>query len=635
MKTYEMPGKTSDTLIIVPPFIDMGMPALAPQLLQAMAKEEHMPVQILYANFSFAYETGLGVYDYLANDYLYFSGERIFFTGAFDGCQDGIDLNKISDEYGIPDHMLNIKNERIRRLWHKTIYTNQHEQTDLNEISNKALGWSVRIAKSIVENEYKVVGFSTTLGSVNACLCIANQVKKLNPEIITVIGGSSCDGIMAKGMLSIGHAIDFIFQGESDITFPRFLKNAHNGLFPDDKLIKEQKVMNMNILKVPYYGEYFDQLNYFNSKSTDQVKNIGVKYEASRGCWWNACKFCGLNGEKKHRFKDPDLVMKDIDVLLKRNDARAIALADTIFPRSYYSDLLPKLSGKYEKLKLFLEIKGNVSLEQIIKLRQAGVVQVQPGIESLSDDLLKLMNKGITVKEIIQLLRYSRATDLYVVWNLLFGFPNDKINSYEEMNSLIPLLYHLPPPTNRISSLRISRFSPYFDQPEKYGIHNLKPAEIYKSYLPKETDFNNYSFFYTGEFESESLDNLNIMRQLSDKIRRWNSLWNSPGFQLPSLYIEKISDNIFTLSDSRNIDNPKDETKVTYELAKMLLTVSRYKDTKAYEWALQNNLGIVRDEWFIPLATAEPALILEMEKGSENDSQVVLSEQYDDNGQGR
>jgi ribosomal peptide maturation radical SAM protein 1 len=437
-------------------------------------------------------------------------------------------------------------------------------------------------------------------------------VKRLNPEIITIIGGSDCEGEMAEGMLSVGNAIDYIFQGESDITFTRFIKDFNNGILPDEKLIKEQKVMDMNTLNAPDYKAYFQQLAYFNSINDDQVKNYGIKYETSRGCWWNRCKFCGLNGEKEHRYKVPEMVIKDIGQLLKQNNTNTIFLSDTILPKNYYSTLLPDLAGKFDKLKLFLEIKGNVNLEQVIKLKQAGVVQVQPGIESLSDDLLKLMNKGISVKEIIELLRYSRATGLSLSWNMLFGFPNDKIEYYKEISALIPLLVHLPAPTNRIASLKLSRFSPYFIHPEKYGIKNLRPAQIYYSFLPKETDFKKLSFFHTGDFESESLANFDLMDELLGKIRMWSSLWNRLDFKLPTLKIEKVTRNKFHLTDARNIDHPKKKEQIDHDMAKMLLVASKYENTIEQEWALENGLGIVRKNWFIPLATAEPTLLFEM-----------------------
>jgi hypothetical protein len=104
------------------------------------------------------------------------------------------------------------------------------------------------------------------------------------------------------------------------------------------------------------------------------------------------------------------------------------------------------------------------------------------------------------------------------------------------------------------------------------------------------------------------------MNELLSKIKKWSALWNRLDFQLPTLKIEQLSEDKYTLLDARNIDQPKDEIEIDHERAKMLLVASIYKNTKAHKWALDNSLGIVRNEWFIPLATAEPDLILAMEK---------------------
>ena len=43
-----------------------------------------------------------------------------------------------------------------------------------------------------------------------------------------------------------------------------------------------------------------------------------------------------------------------------------------------------------------LEVKANFWYDQLLALRDAGVDAIQPGIESLNDDVLLLMRKGCT-----------------------------------------------------------------------------------------------------------------------------------------------------------------------------------------------------------------------------------------------
>ena len=56
-------------------------------------------------------------------------------------------------------------------------------------------------------------------------------------------------------------------------------------------------------------------------------------------------------------------------------------------------------------------------------LHLAGVHRIQPGIESLSNNVLKLMRKGTTGIRNIQLLKWCKQYKIAVDWNILYGFP--------------------------------------------------------------------------------------------------------------------------------------------------------------------------------------------------------------------
>ncbi len=69
---------------------------------------------------------------------------------------------------------------------------------------------------------------------------------------------------------------------------------------------------------------------------------------------------------------------------------------DNILPHEYFKTLLPELKRRQLGVTLFYEIKANLKREQVELLRDAGVAALQPGIESLSTPVLRLMRKGTT-----------------------------------------------------------------------------------------------------------------------------------------------------------------------------------------------------------------------------------------------
>src|SRR6185369_5992400 len=97
---------------------------------------------------------------------------------------------------------------------------------------------------------------------------------------------------------------------------------------------------------------------------------------------------------------------------------------------SYFNDFLPALAEKKLGITLFYETKANLKREQVRLLRNAGVTVIQPGIESLSDAVLKLMRKGVSALQNIQLLKWAMEMGVEPRWNILWGFPREPAEAY-------------------------------------------------------------------------------------------------------------------------------------------------------------------------------------------------------------
>jgi hypothetical protein len=116
-------------------------------------------------------------------------------------------------------------------------------------------------------------------------------------------------------------------------------------------------------------------------------------------------------------------------------------------------------------------------------LRQAGMDNLQPGIESLSTPILKLMRKGVTALQTVQLLKWASELGIEMCWNLLMGFPGEDPAEYERMAAMVPSLLHLEPPWSA-GPIRMDRFSPHFCDPGGWGFTNVRPAANYRVVYP-------------------------------------------------------------------------------------------------------------------------------------------------------
>ncbi|HEY6249394.1 MAG TPA: RiPP maturation radical SAM C-methyltransferase, partial [Candidatus Angelobacter sp.] len=236
------------------------------------------------------------------------------------------------------------------------------------------------------------------------------------------------------------------------------------------------------------YEDYFETLH---ASPLAHLISPGLLAETSRGCWWGEkshCTFCGLNGTSmKFRSKSPQRVLDELAALSHRYGMRSFQLVDNILDMSYFKTVLPALAAASSKYSLFYETKANLKREQVRLLADAGVRWIQPGIESLDDNALRLIGKGNSALINLQLLKWSREFGIHVSWNILCGLPGESDLWYADMAEWLPAIFHLQPPSG-VNRVRYDRFSPYHMRPGDFGLA-LHPSRAYNYVyaLPRES----------------------------------------------------------------------------------------------------------------------------------------------------
>jgi ribosomal peptide maturation radical SAM protein 1 len=479
-------------------------------------------------------------------------------------------------------------------------------------------GWADGVSAAIARAGFPVVGFTTTFEQTAASLALLSRIKTIAPEIVLIIGGANCEGPMAAGIRSLGLGVDYVFSGESEQTFPAFLRAIGDGERPADPAVFGTPCRTLDAIPTPDFAEYYEQLGAFLPDSALAANsNIWLPYESSRGCWWGEkthCTFCGINGGGMvFRQKSPDRVIEELQVLTQRHPTNLVCMVDNIMPHQYFKTLLPRLADEVPGLHLFYEQKANLTLERVAALKHAGVGVIQPGIEALSTPLLKLMKKGVTAHQNIALLRYARAVDLAINWNLLYAFPEDRRQWYEDTLELIPLLSHLSPPTG-LCHLSIDRFSPYFELADDFGIENVRPMNAYYDVLPSHADHHNVAYHFRGDYPSESRDDASLVARLEEAIAVWQDRWEHSEEGLPTLEVTQIDDDVFLLADTRGLPGLLEFEFITRAQTELILKGSLTGEEPEVEWAIARCACVRLDDRIVPLATAEYELLAEMEQ---------------------
>ena len=374
--------------------------------------------------------------------------------------------------------------------------------------------------EDILKLDPDIVGLSCVFNQVMPSLALAHRIKKARPGIVTLLGGGSVHGAMGVTYAkAFAGAIDHVFTGEADRTFPAFLEafaagrplTGQPGTTVGGTLERPaEPVTDLDDIPTPRYEAYFETRTAIETRGGHLTLHRDLPYESARGCWWGEkshCTFCGLNTEGMvSRNKSTDRVLAEMTELAGRYRTNVLAAADNILVHSGYRDLLPRIAELKLDLRLFYEIKANVGRDDIDALRRAGVLWLQPGIESFSDHVLALMRKGVSGAQNIQLLKWLQEFGITPYYNLLVAFPGEEDADYLEMIQLLPSLFHLAPPSGAGSQLvQVHRFSPFHNEPARFGIEGMRPAGYYRNLIPpKVADPASYAYFFDRDIPADA-----------------------------------------------------------------------------------------------------------------------------------
>ena len=356
--------------------------------------------------------------------------------------------------------------------------------------------------------------------------------------------------------------IDYVCCGEADHSFVALLEQLRGGglsaripgvlgRLDGGEVERSAAVRNLNQLPTPHFDEYFESL----ARSPLKAKVEGqLVVETSRGCWWGAkhhCTFCGLNGDTMaFRSKTPERAFDEMEYLSRRHQTRRLGCVDNILDLRYIDTLFPRLAESGLDFELFYEVKANLRYDQLVKLRRGGVRQIQPGIESFSNQVLRLMDKGCSGLQNIQLLRWCQELGIEPAWNLLAGFPGEDPAEYQKMARLVPLLSHLTPPCS-CAQVRLDRFSPFHVRAESYGIRRLRPARAYFFVFPLDRrELARLAYFFDFDY-ADGRQPASYVQPLQRAVQVWWKDWTDLDSK-PALHA-RFDDGTVVITDTRAV----------------------------------------------------------------------------------
>ncbi len=554
--------------LVTMPYSRIELSSVALGLLQATLKRDGLEARSIYANILFAEKIGTLAYT------------RVSLFRPRLGVAEWTFAHIAFPEFS-PDINEYLKLVMTVNEVYASIDRNELEDL-LFSVRRNAETFIDEMAGLILDGGPRIVGCSSTFCQHVPSLALLRRIRELAPEIVTVMGGANCETIMGKSTHALFPWVDYVVSGEADgLISPltrQILENGKEvakenlpvGVFgpahrkvrypenPCNSPDQEPRALteSLNNCPTPDFHDFVDTI-----QSVSGIRDLivpGLTVESSRGCWWGqrkGCVFCGFNGKgMKFRSKDPGKFVDELAELRRLYGIDGIEAVDNILDMNYLKTVLPMIKSAGSPYRLYYEIKSNLQRNHVRILREAGVIWVQTGIESLNTNILKLMNKGCKAWQNIQILKWLREFGIRVHWNMLFDFPGDKDEWYSSISDIVPLLTHLQSPV-KVVPLEFCRFSVYHENQKLFGLKLRASSALNYVYPVNQNQLDDLVYFFEDEVRSAGelnpivalLTERQVFKILRRRIEEWRQLF---WFQKVKLEMEIVGDEL-VIRDTR------------------------------------------------------------------------------------
>ena len=431
-------------------------------------------------------------------------------------------------------------------------------------LANQVRAVSEAFIHSVDWGDYVLAGFSICLCQLTASLYFIREVKKRFPNLLIVAGGSIFTGNETRNLFNIFPEINVVVHGEGELPLSRLVSDLRKSrsiggmvhvkgiVTPESTENKGSAFFNqmtdLSGLSPPDYDDYFDLLQSFSPGRTFFPT---LPMEISRGCWWQrplkdgkstGCAFCNLNLQwEGYRAKKPVQTVSEIDYLTTKHKTLSVAFMDNLLPVKTSKDIFTRIEKLKKDFLLFGEIRATTPRHILADMRNAGMKEVQIGIEALSTRLLRKLNKGTTAIQNIEIMKHCEALGISNSSNLILCFPGSDQEDVDE--TLRNLEFTLPFRPLKMVDFWLGLGSPVWRHPEDFGIEAVFNHRNYAGIFPLEV-------FKSMQFTIQSYrGGLGHQRKLwmpvKKKLKAWKKTYDE-------LHRDSRHENILSFNDGRN-----------------------------------------------------------------------------------
>lgn len=277
-----------------------------------------------------------------------------------------------------------------------------------------------------------LIGLTVTITFSRHSYNLIRELKK-RLEVPIVVGGPHVT-LLPEEALDAGADIAVIGEGEKVLpeimdvlTNGRDLRSVRGIAYIDaqgERWFNEPRPPLENLDELPFPAKHlFVREHYVRTKG--ELARYG-NIITSRGCPFE-CTYCSSKAfGHKVRFRSPENVVAEIEDTIARYGTRKFVFLDdcAALRKERVERICELILGKKLSIRwICITRVDTVTPELLRKMREAGCLSLNYGIESGNPKTLKKVKKRITLEQARQALRWSREAGIETMANFMHGFP--------------------------------------------------------------------------------------------------------------------------------------------------------------------------------------------------------------------
>lgn len=263
---------------------------------------------------------------------------------------------------------------------------------------------------------------------------IVEHTKKINPKVITVVGGGLVTAEPEIALAALKYA-DYGVIGEGEITMCELAAALENNqdinkvegiIYKNNEnfitTTSRKEIEDLDALPWPdYEGFDLDKCLDIPSSVNNLVAKRLIHVVGSRSCPY-CCTFCFHSSGRKYRQRSIKSIMDEIFYLYEYYQIEFVSMSDELFARK--KDRISEFTNQIKPL--CIEWAGSFRVddvdEDLIKVvKEGNCASMTFGLESADNGILKSMRKGITIEQIERALKMVYDANIPIGGNFIFG----------------------------------------------------------------------------------------------------------------------------------------------------------------------------------------------------------------------